>query len=303
MTLNRIWLGLVLLGSMAFGQVSLEGLKKLTRDQAKAQGRTLTLDGSIPVQDHEGRPVAPTALMGKLQGGYTLDLYVDDKGDLKVMVLREKTEAERQKGPKLGDPLLRPNTPLPEPTAEDLAAVDCGQVKQMLEDLLEDDQGHRKAPVQEPGKPVDALKMVSNLDQGRDQRNQRRLMAIVQKCGWPTKAKAGEKGMIGAFLVLQHAPLSLQERWQPLVRGSVEAGDLPQSMGALLEDRILMYKGKPQVYGTQSTFFQGKGYIWPIADPDQVDARRRLVGLPPLAQDTSLKSLGLSYPKDVYPLK
>lgn len=54
---------------------------------------------------------------------------------------------------------------------------------------------------------------------------------------------------------------------------------------AYLTDRVAMNEGRPQIYGTQiSDVKDGEGVPWPIADPQQLDARRASVGLPPFAE-------------------
>ena len=53
---------------------------------------------------------------------------------------------------------------------------------------------------------------------------------------------------------------------------------------AYLTDRVLVAEGQPQRYGTQ--FYTDKGELKPrpIEDEANVDARRKEVGLPPLAE-------------------
>lgn len=281
------------------GQVPLAGLTRLSGSQAKAQGRKLVLDGSIPIQDPAGHPVEPMALVCLLQGGkHTLDFYLDASGSLKVLVVREKTP-EEQNLPASAP--VRMET-VPEPTAEELAAVDCTQVRAVLEELHDQDQGDRKAVVAQDQTLTASTILTSatrSIDPAREARNQRRLVAILRRCGWPSKAQVGEKGMAGAFLVLEHAPLPLQEQWLPAVQRAVAAGDLPAADGAILEDRIEMRRGRPQRYGSQCVLRAGRLWLWTIADPAGLEARRKAVGLPPLADQ--LKPLGLRYPQDVHP--
>lgn len=55
---------------------------------------------------------------------------------------------------------------------------------------------------------------------------------------------------------------------------------------AVLEDWILALEGKPQQYGTQFDWGNdGEVSPLPIADPADVDVRRRAVGLGPLVED------------------
>jgi len=121
-----------------------------------------------------------------------------------------------------------------------------------------------------------------------------RLVEIVEKYGWPGTSLVGEKAASGAFLVLQHADVELQKRFLPLMRASTEAEDIPSEWLPLLEDRVLLYEGKKQIYGTQITRSPaGTPELWPIADEEHLDERRARVGLEPIAD--YLKRFGLEY--------
>jgi hypothetical protein len=114
---------------------------------------------------------------------------------------------------------------------------------------------------------------------------------IIRERGWPTAAIVGEDGEEAAWLIVQHAiglP-DFQRRCYEILRAAATKGEIPSWQPAFLLDRILIYEGKPQVYGT--------GFDWdddglmspqPIADPASVDERRAAVGLPPLAEATAL---------------
>ena len=61
-------------------------------------------------------------------------------------------------------------------------------------------------------------------------------------------------------------------------------GDVRPQHIAYLTDRVLVHEGKAQVYGTQA---EGQGSdvkLMPITDEANVDKRRALVGLGPLAE-------------------
>ena len=89
---------------------------------------------------------------------------------------------------------------------------------------------------------------------------------------------------LAAFLVIQHADVSTQERYLPIIRARVAEGEAKPAWFALLTDRILVAKGKPQVYGTQSRANPETGVTEPveIGDPERVNERRALLGLKPL---------------------
>lgn len=56
----------------------------------------------------------------------------------------------------------------------------------------------------------------------------------------------------------------------------------------MLTDRIKMYEGQPQTYGTQSYTFSRDGqqvvYIWPVADPSDLNRLRREIGSDPIEE-------------------
>jgi hypothetical protein len=50
-----------------------------------------------------------------------------------------------------------------------------------------------------------------------------------------------------------------------------------------LTDRVEVKAGRPQIHGTQLSLANGRWVLDPIRDSVGVDARRRAMGLPPLA--------------------
>lgn len=129
-----------------------------------------------------------------------------------------------------------------------------------------------------------------------DKKNMERLAQIVEKFGWPGKSLVGEKGATAAFLIVQHAELVHQEKYLPILKTAAEKGEARASEVAMLEDRVLMRQGKPQIYGTQlksDPATQGKLVLHPIDNEADVDERRKRVGLPPLKD--YLKLFGLEY--------
>lgn len=94
-----------------------------------------------------------------------------------------------------------------------------------------------------------------------------------------------------AFLVLQHADTGTQRKYLPLLRDAVRRKDALGSHLAMLEDRVRVADGKPQLYGTQ---LGGAPLRFdPIEDEAHVDERRAGVGLPPMAEYARM--FGASY--------
>jgi hypothetical protein len=118
-------------------------------------------------------------------------------------------------------------------------------------------------------------------------RNAAELMAIVDAHGWPGRALVGDAGAEAAWRIAQHSigEPHVMRRAVALVRAALEAGDVPGWHGASLVDRIRVFEGRPQVYGTQLDWDdQGALGVVDLEDPPGVDSRRAALGLPPLAE-------------------
>lgn len=135
-----------------------------------------------------------------------------------------------------------------------------------------------------------------------DSINVLRVSQILDTHGWPHRQEVGDEGSHAVFMVIQHADIIIQEKYLPMVRDAVKAGDVRASSFALLEDRIAVRNGKKQLYGTQLGMKQdGTYYLDELEDPDNVDKRRASVGLGPLAdylQQWNLKWDVAAYKKE-----
>ena len=108
--------------------------------------------------------------------------------------------------------------------------------------------------------------------------------SIISKYGWLGVDKIGEKGNAALFLVIQHSDLKTQEKYLPIMKEAVKKGNANGSELALLIDRIEMFNGRPQVYGSQIQYIDGKYTIYKIIDEKNVNKRRSEVGLQPLEE-------------------
>ena len=118
-------------------------------------------------------------------------------------------------------------------------------------------------------------------------RNAERLRALVAAHGWPVRSRVGDDGVEAAWLVVQHAigePDFLRESLAR-IRDAVARGEAPAWQAAMLEDRIAVFEGRPQRYGTQLEH-DADGWPRPCAteDVETLDERRRAVGLEPMAE-------------------
>lgn len=141
---------------------------------------------------------------------------------------------------------------------------DTSELAAALEEIFESDQGSRQGAA-----PVN------------DIWNRARLEQLVEQCGWPDAEVVGRKAAMGAFLVLQHAPLEMQVRYLPLLQQAEQKGQLVSGTLPYIEDRVLIRQGLPQMYGTQ---FKENCELHETLDPETVDERRKMANLSPLEE-------------------
>jgi len=166
-------------------------------------------------------------------------------------------------------------------------------LKTELELMGENDQKHRtkifkaaddkaRAKLWEEQLPIDKV-------------NQDRIDEIVKAHGWPGQKEFGAKASQAAFLVIQHAPVEMMKRYQPMLRVAMEKDDLRKESYAMFEDRVLMYEGRGQTYGSQlhTDNQTGKRAFWKIEDEVNVDKRRAQMGMGPLVEYA--KFFGIEY--------
>ena len=113
-------------------------------------------------------------------------------------------------------------------------------------------------------------------------KNAARLEEMLAEYGWLGKSLVGEDGAEAAWLIVQHAISrpDLQRRFLPLLKEQSERGENPTWQAAYLEDRILSFEGKPQIYGSQFDWNERDAMSAnEIFEPEKIDERRAAVGL------------------------
>jgi hypothetical protein len=112
-----------------------------------------------------------------------------------------------------------------------------------------------------------------------------RLRRIVAERGWPGRSLVGADAAAAAFLIVQHSPSdAFQRDMLPVLEAAAGAGEASAADVAMLTDRVRTHEGKRQVYGTQFRIVDGGLEPFPIENPAELDARRRRVGLLPMAE-------------------
>lgn len=124
-----------------------------------------------------------------------------------------------------------------------------------------------------------------------------RLRAIIEEYGWPDSARVGKEAAGAAFLILQHSPVDeFQEQMFPVLEELAARGEVPSSDAAMLVDRVLMRQDLPQRYGTQFKMIEGRMVLHPVEDEDQLEERRREMGLPSMEEYMALLEEHLNTP-------
>ena len=113
-----------------------------------------------------------------------------------------------------------------------------------------------------------------------------RLRQIIAVFGWPGFALVGDKGSQAAWRIALHAisEPGFMRQCRDLLDAASQARDVPRWQFAIIDDRIRVYEGKPQRYGTQLRHGSQGLEPHPLENEARVNSMRMQAGLPPLAQ-------------------
>ena len=133
-----------------------------------------------------------------------------------------------------------------------------------------------------------------------DSMNLIRTEEIIKTHGYPGSSLVGLPTNEAVFYIIQHSPKI--QTYFPLIKQAGQSSQLPFSLSAMMEDRLLTQQAKPQIYGTQAMCYPLKGsnnnkmecFIWPIENPASVNARRRQAGFPTTVEENA-KRLEVDY--------
>jgi len=119
--------------------------------------------------------------------------------------------------------------------------------------------------------------------------NAKILNDIIDTIGYPTIDKVGKEASEATWLVIQHSigQPDFMKKCVELLKNAVSENKANPRNLAYLIDRIAVYEGKMQLYGTQFDW-DGNGELSPnqIDDLAKVNERRKSVGLNTLEEQT-----------------
>ena len=161
------------------------------------------------------------------------------------------------------------------------AKINYDSIRTILEKIYDQDQGIRaiiedSIDYNSPEFSKYFSKMITI-----DIENRAVVIPMIDKYGWISKSKIGEKANEAIFYVIQHSNIEIMEKYFPQLKNLAALGEAKRTDAAMMEDRLLMWKNKKQKYGTQATTSlreDKKCVIWPIEEPGKVDSLRKNAG-------------------------
>lgn len=100
----------------------------------------------------------------------------------------------------------------------------------------------------------------------------------LDKYGWPRLQESGLVAQNAVGMVIQHAPLRVQEKYFPMLTRSYEIDSTLSETVAMLEDRINVTNKKLQYYGTQVMLVNNRAILYPVVNVDSLDVFRSKLG-------------------------
>lgn len=180
-------------------------------------------------------------------------------------------------------------------------SVRCDSLRVVLESVYDADQGIRKK-----------ISSVKNEDFGEliyqmqkiDSVNQAQVKLILNQYGWLPQSKISEKAADAIFFVVQHADMELIKKHLPDLKKLANNKEAKTTHAAMMEDRLLMYEGKKQIYGTQAMgngSADGKAFIWPIQHPEKVNQLRKEAGFELTVEENAKRLDAIYNPNEKLP--
>lgn len=181
-----------------------------------------------------------------------------------------------------------------------IALSSCNQYNRILEEVYDNDQAAREWTKGMSSLTADEIEAYATEMERVDSLNQAIVFEILDKDGWPSNLS--NKANQAIWIVIDHSNLAFQRKYLYLVKEKAEECILEKADYAILNDRVLMGEGKPQIYGTQikmnATIVDDEiamqFFLWPVENPIVLDSLRNTMGLSPIKEylQNSSESIG-----------
>lgn len=158
-------------------------------------------------------------------------------------------------------------------------------LREQLKSMVREDQAVRYEYINawQTGNSVAADSLLRRM-QYVDSVNLRQVTEILDSRGWVGRDVVGD-ACEAIWVIIQHAGLEAQGKYLPLFKEAVSRGELHASAVAMMEDRVVVFEGRPQKYGSQLQRGEDGTYTpFELLDADKVDEWRAEVGMPSLSE-------------------
>lgn len=104
---------------------------------------------------------------------------------------------------------------------------------------------------------------------------------FLHQYGWPYPSKYGKEVHEAAWMIAIHSisKPALLKKVLYILEKALQAGEPVANEYTKFYDRIALYEGRKQVYGTQFSPSPTGWVAWDLYDPEHVDERRKALGL------------------------
>jgi hypothetical protein len=233
-----------------------EVLQRVAKEEHPPQNVKILLENGFPFNNEAIMALSQKKLIG--------DQYVDSNKIVRLIILRKTTAADEKL-------LLAMERQSFKADTIQLLDIDCGNIKNILKSVYQNDQ--------------DARGVNATITENRDKQNQKIVLSMIKKCGFPTPPLVDRSDLETIFLVIQHGPKSMRAEYYKYFLELCNKKEFNKSMLVLMEDRMLMDIGEKQKYGTQVTNLGSNGWeLYPVDNIDSVNKRRKTIGLEPVEQ-------------------
>jgi uncharacterized protein DUF6624 len=171
----------------------------------------------------------------------------------------------------------------------------------LLDSVYRDHHSHRLSEISirnESGTDSKASRDIRKTIREKDNVNLAIVANVLDTYGWLGKEVVGFIGNYVIVLIIQHADLASQEKYNAMAKDAFKKGNIDVYDYALLEDKIALKQGKKQQYGSVIISRENKNYVAPVEDPENLDKRRAELGLKPM--NTYLQNWGLKWDIEKY---
>lgn len=142
---------------------------------------------------------------------------------------------------------------------------------------------HLEVAEKKAGRESPIIRALWELKKQLNAKNVERIEEIIAEHGWPKKSVVKGSAAGTVFLIVQHADITVQKKYLPLMKEAADNGEASWSSLALLIDRVNLKEGEQQIYGSQIYRNEDDSYyVKDLKEPEYVNQRRKEVGLGPI---------------------